>query len=105
MTSFVNAEHADILFIYSFCDDNATAASREYPDQRQSDSHVFAVVHLCLSKMRAIMPSAYICFSSNRQDTMCKMKCQMVHMLVRRLSLFDWNTNRLLQNRSLTYGA
>jgi hypothetical protein len=56
MTAFV---YADMHFIYIFCDGNATAASRQYqfryPDQRQSDRHVFAAVHVCLRERRAVM--------------------------------------------------
>lgn len=69
---YTNAQHADMQFLYSFQDENATALSSEYQRQslerREPSGQVFAKVHCNLSERGAFMSSAHFGFSRRNVD-------------------------------------
>ena len=70
---FTNAEYADMMYVYGFCDGSATAAVEEYrrrfPMRRIPDLRVFYKVFNTLRE-RDTLPSAHVSFKSARKQNM-----------------------------------
>jgi hypothetical protein len=64
MEMYTNAEYADIHFVYGFCDDNASAAAREYqlryPDWTHPERRVFEAVHHRLKETGSFKSRAHV---------------------------------------------
>jgi hypothetical protein len=59
---FTDAEYADMLYVYCFCDDSVTAAieyRRRFPVRRIPDRIVFSKVFATLRE-RGALPSAHV---------------------------------------------
>jgi len=60
---FTNAEYADIMYVYGFCDGSATAAvekyRRRFPTRRITDRRVFYKVFNTLREC-GTLPSAHV---------------------------------------------
>ena len=70
---FTNAEYADMLYVYVFCDDSATAAVEEYrrrfPMRRIPDRRVFSKVFNTLREC-GTLPSARVSSERARKRNM-----------------------------------
>jgi len=70
---FTNAEYADMLYVYGFCDGRATAAVEEYrrrfPMRRIPDRRVFSKVFNTLREC-GTLPSAHISSERGRKRNM-----------------------------------
>jgi hypothetical protein len=68
---FTNAEYADMLYVYGFCDGSATAAfeecRRRFPMHRIPDRRVFSMVFNTFRE-RGTLPSAYASSERARQQ-------------------------------------
>jgi len=70
---FTNAEYADMMYVYGFCDDSATAAVEEYrrrfPMGRIPHRSVFYMVFNTLREC-GTLPSAHVSFERARKQNM-----------------------------------
>ena len=74
---FTNAEYADMMYVYGFCDGSATAAveeyRRRYPMRRIPDRRVFYKVFNTLREC-GTLPSAYVSSERARKQNMEEQK-------------------------------
>jgi len=60
MATFTNAEYADIMFIYGFCNGNAAESRREYqrrfPNRRIPNVRVFAATYRAIAETGSVKP-------------------------------------------------
>jgi hypothetical protein len=67
---FTNAKHADMLYVYGFCDGSATAAAEEYrrrfPTHRMPNCRVFSKLFNTLHE-RGTLPTAHVSSERARQ--------------------------------------
>ena len=58
MAAYSNAEYADILYIYGYCDGNASEARREYerrfPNRRIPDARVFSRTYRLIAETGSV---------------------------------------------------